>query len=60
MVCGCKAVHDPYGVQHFFTARLEESLRISKEKDLQPQARTDMMATVVVRPKLLPARQWTL
>lgn len=47
-VCACKAVHDQYGMEHFMNARMEESRRLSKLKDLQPQAMSDMTAGVLV------------
>ena len=47
-VCSCKAVHDQYGMEHFYNARLEESIRLSKLKDLQPQGMAEMTATVLV------------
>ncbi len=43
-------MHDPYGLQHFYLARMEEGRRISKQKNPQPEAMVDMMANVLVRP----------
>ena len=47
-MCSCKAMHDPYELQHFFTARMEEGRRISKQKKPQPEAMAEMMANVLV------------
>ena len=47
-ICACKAAHDQYGMEHFCNARMEESRRLSKLKDLQPQAMSDMTAGVLV------------
>ena len=47
-LCSCKAMHDPYGVQHFYLARMEEGRRLSKQQAPQPQAMEDMMTTVLV------------
>ena len=47
-LCSCKAMHDPYGVQHFYLARMEEGRRLSKQKIPQPEAMADMMANVLV------------
>ena len=41
-------MHDPYGLQHFFMARMEEGRRISKQKKPQPEAMAEMMANVLV------------
>ena len=41
-------MHDPYGVQHFYLARMEEGRRLSKQKTPQPEAMADMMANVLV------------
>ena len=51
-LCSCKAMHDPYGVQHFYLARMEEGRRLSKQKIPQPEAMADMMANVLVSPLL--------
>ena len=47
-LCSCKAMHDPYGLQHFYLARMEEGRRLSKQKIPQPEAMADMMADVLV------------
>lgn len=47
-LCSCKALHDPYGVQHFYLARMEEGRRLSKQKIPQPEVMADMMANVLV------------
>lgn len=47
-LCSCKAMHDPYGVQHFYLARMEEGRRLSKQGVPHPQAMEDMMTTVLV------------
>lgn len=47
-MCSCKAMHDPYELQHFFMARMEEGRRISKQKKPQPEAMAEMMANVLV------------
>ena len=47
-LCSCKAMHDPYGVQHFYLARMEEGRRLSRQKTPQPEAMADMMANVLV------------
>lgn len=47
-LCSCKAMHDPYGVQHFYLARMEEGRRLSKQKTLHPKAVENMMTTVLV------------
>ncbi|KAL3131600.1 hypothetical protein ABBQ38_007898 [Trebouxia sp. C0009 RCD-2024] len=46
-LCSCKAMHDPYGVQHFYLARMEEGRRLSKQGVPHPQAMEDMMTTVL-------------
>ena len=47
-MCSCKAMHDPYELQHFFMARMEEGRRISKQTKPQPEAMAEMMANVLV------------
>ena len=47
-MCSCKAMHDPYGLQHFYLARMEEGRRISKQKNPLPEAMAQMMANVLV------------
>ena len=47
-MCSCKAMHDPYELQHFFMARVEEGRRISKQKKPLPEAMAEMMANVLV------------
>ncbi len=54
-MCSCKAMHDPYELQHFFMARMEEGRRISKQKKPQPEAMAEMMANVLV---WLPNAAW--
>ncbi|KAL0032676.1 hypothetical protein WJX79_002317 [Trebouxia sp. C0005] len=67
-MCSCKAMHDPYGLQHFFMARMEEGRRISKQKKPQPEAMAEMMANVLTslkltdqqKHKLMELRCWVL
>lgn len=49
-------MHDPYGLQHFFMARMEEGKRINKQKDPQPAPpMAEMMANVLVTGHLYSA-----
>lgn len=67
-MCSCKAMHDPYELQHFFMARMEEGRRISKQKKPQPGAMAEMMANVLTSLKLtdqqkhelMELRRWVL
>ena len=45
-LCSCKEAQDPYGLQHFYLARMKEGRRISKQN---PQtAVAEVMANVLV------------
>ncbi|KAL3136137.1 hypothetical protein ABBQ32_007156 [Trebouxia sp. C0010 RCD-2024] len=67
-LCSCKAMHDPYGVQHFYLARMEEGRRLSKQGVPHPQAMEDMMTTVLEslslsdqqKHELMELRRWVL
>lgn len=67
-MCSCKAMHDPYGLQHFYLARMEEGRRISKQKNPLPEAMAQMMANVLKslrlteqqKCELMELRQWVL
>lgn len=67
-MCSVKAMYDPYGLQHFYIARMEEARRISKQKTPSSEAMAALMAKVLgslglsdqQKQGLLDLRQWVL